>query len=71
MIRKIDGFKNGYDISKATSDEWDKLIDGMKIETIYMNKETRKHFRPGILSNTRITITNKLLDMIIYFNAMC
>lgn len=71
MIKKIEGFKNGYDLSQATSEDWAKLVNGRKIETIYMNKETRKHFRQGLLSNNRITITNKLLDMIIYFNAMC
>lgn len=70
MIKKIDGFKNGYDVSEATKEEWNSLIDGMKIETIYMNKYTRQFFRFGLLSRPCITITNKLMDMIVYFNGM-
>lgn len=70
MIKKIEGFKNGYDVSEARGEEWNDLIKDMKIETIYMNKYTRQFFKVGLFSNPCITITNKLVDMVVYINGM-
>lgn len=70
MIKKIDGCRNGYDITEATREEWNDLVDSIDVKTIYMNKYTRKFFRFGLLSRPCITITNKLMDMVVYFNGI-
>lgn len=78
MITRIEGTKNGFDVSKAEEGEWNELLQkeykdkNMKINRIIVNKYTRQFFRQGLwgilFGNSGITVNNKLRDMEVYIN---
>ena len=76
MIAKLEGIQNGYALLRTSTDEEFQAIlkrykDANNFKCIICNKHTAKCFKhTGILSDTTITINNKLLSGIFYINSV-
>lgn len=70
MIEKIAGTKNGYTISQdSTNEDFQRIIKSRKgVRCILVNRNTREHFRVGLLGRDTFTINNRINDQEFYIN---
>lgn len=70
MISKLANTKHGYDISNATSEEFQDLCKNYteKLRCLICNNDMRKNFRIGLLGSDIITINNRVRDGVIFIN---
>lgn len=70
MISKLRGTSCGYDISKATNEEFQGIIKDYpeKVCCIICNKNMARHFRIGLLGSNIITINNHVENGVIFIN---
>lgn len=77
MINKINGFQNGYILTRTSTDEelqeiFKQYRDKGKLNCLICNSETARCFRPEIPSfSLPITINNKMLVGTFYINSVC
>ena len=73
MIQKIEGKKNGYQLTAtSTNDEFKETIRsfGKKVTCIIVNKRMARYLKPSIMGANIITVNNKVPDNVYYLNSV-
>lgn len=72
MIYKNGDFKNGYVLSRTSTDDefQDILIEKQPVHCIICNKNTVKNFKQPLFSDHHITINNRLRDGVFFINGI-
>ena len=72
MINKLEGKKNGYELTlSSTNDDFRQICRSYsKVNCIIVNKRMAKIFKPNIMGANIITVNNKVPDNVFYLNSV-
>lgn len=72
MINKLEGKKNGYQLTpSSTNDDLKEIYRSHgKVNCVIVNKRMAKLLKPNIMGANIITVNNKVPDNVFYLNSV-